>query len=339
MKFDELKQLKGFLSLVEVSTKISMESESVLYPFFRMRDTMLPYYTMPTYSEYSKNHAHKYVIVEINGDSVLVLFKRISIMTTKYCRLIGTPISLNGNGWNELEVLKVLKENALVNQVWFTADDEHRLNRVGIEKEDDTPVDYDYFSIVKFRRDYTNRGKWKSKRGVNKAINGGIYMARAESKDLDKMLDLDERWIDFKESIKHNVEGKKRFQNIIKALQDNINDEHIYAYNLWFKDVLLGTIIFLSTHDSGTLIQVVNKSLDRARNEDILDGLDDREYVEDMLKHIGGLLTYFSLIELSNLGIFDSYCAGGRDNKILEYKKIMNDGCIEYFKSSKFGLG
>jgi hypothetical protein len=340
IQFDKLKTLKGFLSLVEVGTKINMDSEYVLYPFYRVKGIMLPYYTMPTYSEYSGNHAHKYTIVDINGDIVLILFKRISIMTTKYCRLIGTPISLNGNYYNELEVLKVLKNNELVNQVWLTDYDEAKLMEADIVRDGMQPVDYDYFTLVKKRLEYVSRGKWRSKRGVNKAINGGIYMSKAKTEDLDKMLELDERWINFKENVaKHNVEGKKRFKNIINALRKNIDDEHIYAYNLWFKDVLIGTIIFLSTHRSNVVIQVVNKSLDRARNEDILDRLgEDRGYVEDMLKHIGGLLTYFSIMELDNIDVDVSYCAGGRDDKILEYKKIMNDGNIRYFKSEKFGL-
>lgn len=340
IQFDKLKQLKGFLSLVDVSTKINIDSKSVLYPFYTLKNTMPPYYSMPTYSQYSGNHAHKYVIVEIDNDEVLILFKRISIMTTKYCRLIGIPTSLSGNTENEIKVLNILKENGLINQVWFTKDEESRLNTVGINKADVNPVDYDYFSVIDSRVQHISRSKWKSKRGINKAITGGIHMSKAKIEDLDKMVDLDERWINFKENcVKHNVEGKKRFKNIIGALRKNIDDNNIYAYNLWFKDIIIGTIIFLSTHKSDVVIQVVNKSLDRARNEDILNGLgSDREYVENMLKHIGGLLTYFSIMELNKIGISESYCAGGRDKKILEYKKIMNDDCVEYFKSETFGL-
>lgn len=346
INIDELKDKKGRNVLLDLGHIFDLNSEVIINRFFKVlmkrygTEGMYPYFLNPLYRHYLKDNRFKYIIIELENDYVMVSIKYVRMFNVKYVRLIGLPISLNNIEENEDRVLNILIENKMIDEIYFRYAEAEKVvlkmkipNQKGIKGRD-------YYSIVEERFKYLDRGKWRSKHRINICNkNPNIVFRKAIIQDIPKMRDLDYRWREWKKRKNESISDIKLFEGIFKSLEEDINNDKILAYNLFYKDILLGMIIFFKVLDGDYVHQVVNKTMYHTiYTDEIFKGLDDYDinFIKKILNDVGQIMFYYSLKELKNLGIKAAYCAGYYTMKSLGvYKGILNDRCIKYFRTEK----
>lgn len=289
---------------------------------------------------YQKQTKIRMLLVEMeDGDVVYCYMKNVTIYPAIYIILMGRPISSHGNTGNEDKVLVELCQYKHI--VGFEAIQEEidYLNSTNlIEHFEIKPPYYDeYYIHTKSRfEDYLNLGKWRSKYSINKLKSNSDFVFRQfRNEDYEKNVKLVELWKSShnKKVTKFNVtfETKSYFDILNKVNEGKLLDEYL-IYNLFYKEELVGCIIFLVVKVGDIKISYQEHNINLSRkfeNENQLN-IDN-----NFFKNIGNIMFYLTTEDLIKKGIEYSYCQGVKfwsKQKSGEYKKRLNDRTIEFSK-------
>lgn len=334
IKYDEL----AAPDLLEKFKKVKQGDKDIIEKFYALRVNELgvrgcyPYSLNYMYNEMNGNHAHRYAIIEKDGDEIFVAIKKVDMFNIKYNRLIGLPISKQGDRYIEKVITAQLMNNGFISEVYIRED---YLEDVFVADAYDTTIaDEDFYTHIPTKFKEIDRSKFRSKHRINKCNRNELVEFRALTPhDITsvKMLHADWKKLKADESSLH---GGRLFNNFIKNFNGYTVDENMLIYGLFYDDILLAFTVLAKTND-GYCYQLINQSYNR-KNEPYDMGRLDNNQVGDLTKiltDIGQIFYYYYIKELNNkefIGVTAAGTAGSK--KLLTYKRNMNSNSIKYYK-------
>lgn len=292
---------------------------------------------------YQKQTKIRMLLVQMDdGDVVYCYMKNVTIYPAIYIILMGKPISSNGNVNNEDMVLMELCRykhivgfEGIQEEIDYINSVDNNLNLFDFEIK---PTYYEEYYIHTKSRfyDYLNLGKWRAKYSINKIKSNPDFVFRPfENEDYEKNLKLVESWKSShnKKVTKFNVTFEtKSYTDILNSVHNGKMLDKYLIYNLFYKDELIGCIIYLIVEvgDIKISYQEHNINLSRKFEDENQLNIDN-----NFFKNIGNIMFYLTTEDLIKNGIEYSYCQGVKfwsKQKSGEYKKRLNDKTIEFSK-------
>ena len=176
-------------------------------------DRMYSFQLSPIYNHMSKNHAHKYFIVEFESDTVMVCIKNLSFFADKYLRLQIYPKSLSNDTTNEKIVFDKLSQIEEFHMLWVNESDSHLY--------EDNPkyrvrsVDTNYYDEIKPRWSEINKPKWLTRRKINRfLIDDTFELKKATIQDSKSIIECLDTWTESKKNDLHNKAFMKFFKEL-----------------------------------------------------------------------------------------------------------------------------
>lgn len=278
-----------------------------------------PYYNQILYCKLSSNGSMKYKIFEINDDKVLVLYKDIKLITTKFIRLTGYPISLNGIQENEDEIYTLLCQEDNIKEIFIN---EYELHRIDKTRNDLEVCDYDFYSLIPLRMKEIDKSKWRSKYRINQ-FRKDIEFRLATKEDYHPIMQLHNDW----KSNKKDVRSKKLFNGFFKQFNNLIEQEIVYV--LTYKGAIIGFTVLDEINNHTRHMPIQQYYTVHFAPKELLD-----DKSESLFRHIGQIFYYFMVKELHELGCVYLSVAGSANLKdsLIEFKSRIHKSNITYYK-------
>jgi hypothetical protein len=316
MKLSELEQIKTVDDFYKASTKLTFKDKGLVELFLIKRVHalgpygMYPYFLHPLFNELTGNFRSRFIIVENGYDKVLILFKYVFVMTTKYIRLFGFPISLNDVDDNAITVLDILQRNNIVKQI------------ISIFGEETEYSDSDFFCDINESWKHMNRSVWRSAHDINKVNKlGELTFKVADDSDKENMLALFELW----KANKQDLSYPKFAPSLIKQL----NTKGIIGTCLYFNGVLISYNIYYEQFDGTSLYAAVQNSIAKIDIEKFTQ-LDETKYT--LRKFVGDVAFYKNIEYFSGTKVRYIYAAGeSHVNSLVENKSKLYPNRIKYY--------
>jgi hypothetical protein len=208
---------------------------------------LLPFgLSSPKYYKLTNLNLVKYVILLVNSEDVLVLFKAITLYYTQYIRLLGFPKTKTNNLKLELATLNLLRQDPLVREIQAYEDDFQAHN---------IPVGGDYtvdFIVDIEKVTPTLNGAYRSKNRINKNKEHFTYRDATPNDILDILI-LTKEWMDYKS--KKEYVANSMFK-VIENHPDILFSKDFITQVLYYDDILFGYSVFSKV--SKCLYQYVN---------------------------------------------------------------------------------
>lgn len=331
IKFDEIKSIPSgkkeiFHSYGNSDIQTFLEFYNLRYQRYRERFIVESRFLWQMYQE--KQSKIRILLVRMeDGDLVYTYVKNVTIYPAIYLILMGKPLSKSSNVENEE---KVLLELCRYGHVKGFEGIKEEVESVSSKLFDfDKPHFEEYYIGTCDRfNNYLNKGSWRSKYSINKVIaNMDFKFREFQTQDYQQNKELVELW----KSTSH--QGKVKFEtksylDIIEYVMNNENQDRYLIYNLFYKERLIGCIMFIVIRELGISYQEHNINLSRYLQNDC-------ELDNGIKGNIGNIMFYLTTRDLINKGIEYSYCQGIRfwnRKKSGEYKIRLNDRMIEFWK-------
>lgn len=338
----QLRNIKGFRSILFYCINIRKASSKDLTPFYQLRVDRLgsfgmpPYYLFPLYQKYEKNSAYFYLIILIESDRILILLKNVHIAKGQYVRMIGKPISIQNNQSHEDEIIEVLINNKLINQIFFVHREAEDIASYDLEFEKKIR-DRDYFSYIRFRFQEIDKARYKSRNIINKIkLNNDIEFRNTTSKDIANIKNLDLMWKNYKQKGNERIITPKFLDNLL----NDIKNKKIISYVYYYKKRLCGVEFLLSVMNDTQLLNVAARSIGRAEiPKNYFEKTEKRDPFINVLKRKTVYqMFYFMLKSLKDSTYRNIYSAGGGGLKkgVMLYKEYLNHNSIDYLSTIVF---
>lgn len=319
MRFSELQKIKTQKELFKKSEVMRIERlplyECYLQKYIDQDGCwgVEPYYMDTTYVATTGNFRFRFIEVEVNGDTVGVFFKYISMFGTVYIRLFREPISLSGNKENEALILATLYANNLFEKVVVP-------HFYAFDKSTHKPFDNDYFNNVEERCAHVSKSKFKSKHGINKLKSEYGITLKVNEYDVTQIMDLNNKWWELKNQ---TAEKDTLVEGLIK-LQSQCDKIYILTWEYESKPI---AVTMLADRHNGFCCSIqVNKNL--SKTEHIKD--------EYLCCRLGHLVHYDTMMFCKEKGFKYAYISGDIGYMYLrEYKSSNYNYVIDYYTLDK----
>lgn len=306
---------------------IRLKDRNILLEFLGKDDKTkaYPYYLNPSYLELNSNGPYKYTVIDLeDGDKVLACIKDIKMFSTKYWRILGYPISLNGNRENEDKVYNHLANLENVRCIWLN---EYQLDRVGKTVEDFKGwVDNDFCSIIEDRLKYVSTSKYRSKNRLN-IYKDKLNYRLATLEDKAALMDIREGWLKEKKDNKKSVSGTRLFKSLFRdyeRLIDENSPDRLMV--LTYENVILGYTI-INDMGNGYYHQIAINNLKVTTYKG------DNEDIKKVLTSIGRVMYYYIIKDLANRnGKVLTHTGSIRGEGLFNFKKNLCEVDIKYYE-------
>lgn len=284
---------------------------------------------------YQKQSKIRILLVQMDDEDVVYCYvKNVTIYPAIYLILMGVPVSQTGNTDNEQQVLRELcKYN-------------HVKGFEGIQEEIDSLESKELFSInppyyeeyyidTQERFDnYLGKGHFRAKYSINKLKSDSEFIFRKfEPQDYEQNQALVDLWKSSKIVEKKGIQFEtKSYTDILNSIYNNKLQDEYLIYNLFYKEKLIGCLMFLILNVSDVKISYQEHNLNLSR---LFETNNELNLDIGFYKNIGNIMFYLTTEDLINRGIKFSYCQGvkfWKRQKSGEYKKRLNDRTIEFSK-------
>lgn len=339
ISFEQLENMKSYEELKRETSSISIKEDSIFRPFYRALEkklgidsTFVLFYS-PQRREHERLGIYRYIIVEKDGDLILLLLKFVNMFKIRYLRLDMLPISIKGDDSNEREVLKVLLENGLIGRVCFVEWEEEVIKEMGLSKGGVLVSDF-YTNIEERYNDRVLNNKWKSKEGINGILkNERVEFRKIEEKDLEKVKKLYNAWED----------PGYYCQKFRAGMMEKLLVEDVFAYGLFVDEEPVMVRVYLRTIDDEVMRDEINISYAMCRKEDMNYPEETVELIERLRNRWAAIFSYFITKEFFERGIKFCFEGGAVSEKekdvsgVWEHKKLHCTGRIIHYKSEYIG--
>lgn len=297
----------------------------------------------PLRFKYHKNRSMElFVIVQsADGDQVLCILKYVHIFKIIYYRLEGFPISVNAVKENEVKVVQKLMEKKFIDCIIYDDEDKEIIEgRLGLKQYRIWGLNY--YCHLDERWNKIDKGKWRSKNGVNKVRKNSDFVFR-EIKNLDakNMKEMWKFWVqDMGE--RESVFYKQMYTSVFNSFGKMSlfkEKDLLIGHCVYYKDLLLAMSMYMRW-DNGKIYQFVNFNFAKLKyDRDIYAGMskEDIDILEYERKHVGMQIFYYSLKQLRENSIGKVLYVGDCDynSKLSEYKKSITPEVI-YLRQTEF---
>jgi hypothetical protein len=291
-------------------------------------DMMYSFQISPIYNHMSKNHAHKYFIVDFEDDSVMVCLKNLSFFDARYLRLQIYPKSLTNDTKNEKIVFDKLSKINEFHMMWVNESYAHLYK--DIPKYRKRILDCNYYDEIKPRWEEINKPRWLKRRKINRFLKDGTFcLKKATSSDSDSIIQCLDTWKETKKSDLHNKAFINFFKENYEWVINNPNIEVLiftYSENLVCKDKVLGCSI-IGKFGNESYQTMLEFSLTSRTNE--LDEYSDKRY-KTFLQGSAQIMNYFHIKYFyeNKLSKYLTYAGStskkAKKHKDLNYSKVEN---------------
>jgi len=332
MKLKELQQVDNSEFYEELITIDTWQKETIEKFFKKQVERVGLFGSYPYLLNYFYNELAikktKYIVIEIGNDRVILFFKKVSIFTAQYWRLVYYPISLENIRKNEEKVLKTLIDKKTIKQIHYIEQDRGKVDKIIDGQEQH--IDYDFFVDLIKKEKEIDRAKFKSKHAINLCEkNKDFYCRTATIEDRDKILELHEYWKSQKTKVSKGI-----FNAFWKRFDENIENDNLIFLVYGYKNMLLGFSVFIRVMDKFSYEMIAqNHSIKKTT---YTKEVENDKILKRILAEIGQVMFYFSLKKLISVGVKANYCAGSHDNDkgLLNFKKHFFGDCINYYRKT-----
>jgi hypothetical protein len=283
-------------------------------------DRMYSFQMSPIYNHMSKNHAHKYFIVEFESDSVIVCIKNLSFFADKYLRLQIYPKSLSNDTNNEKIVFDKLSQIEEFHMMWINESDVHLYENN--PKYRTRVVDTNYYDEIKPRWIDLNSPKWLRRRKIKRFFDDSKFnLKKATSQDSKSIIECLDAWAESKKNDLHNKAFMKFFKENYEWVINNPDIEVlIFTYSEYAvcKDKVLGCSI-IGKFGNESYQTMLEFSLTNRTND--IDEYSDKRY-KTFLQGSAQIMNYFHIkyFHDNNLAKYLTY-AGTTSTKAKKHKE------------------
>lgn len=319
MTLEKFNKLDAF-SHFKQQKLVSIENKSELMSFYSLKyNEQSPVFFMcwPDYASLISDTSHRYIVIEIDNDSVLVVFGIVQIKAIKQIRIIDTPISKLNNSENVSIILKHLLSLPFVKIVFRQSDLLPEFNNYDrLETYDD--YYYDYAS-------HNYNSTFRSKFGINKLLKDEKFSYKFINgtdfpiQDLQIIRNL---WKEDMILSGHDISTKSD-RDFIKIITSKYSK--LWVSLLYYDDKIVSAQIFLFT-DLNYANCLYTLGIGRRFSE-------HAGNLRLLLSNISRIQNYFGKMLLNSKNISYNYIAGCRRNEkgLLRHKQQITDGHIVFY--------
>lgn len=320
MKLCDFEKLKTIADFANQKT-LTHDNWSELYPFYKNvynKHVSALFESYPLYNTLTKSNKYRYIIVEVGDDRVLVVYKVIHILKTHQIRTVNEPISIKNNKKNEFTIIGKLKKLPFVKMLF----NETCKKLVRSEK---TEIYNDYFYDFS-KRDYMDKSKFRSKRGLNKLEADDKFSVNVyHSLPYNKISHLREQWIIGMEKFLGHKVAPTSTKNLINIVETGHDD--LIILTLEYDGMIVNVQVMLKT-DFGYAYSLYINHMGRTAKQ-----FRDNHNLYILLSNMQDIQNYYTRKILSEYGIDYLYIAGARptEKRLLAHKETVTDGVLKYF--------
>lgn len=273
----------------------------------------------PGYAKAITSPSLKYKIFKVNGDEVLVIFKQINMFEVHYKRLLGTPISKNGDRRIEIALFKKLSQIEDVTEIQLL---EQNAKDFGIPFSSAT-LNGAEFTVNPKEVLETMNGKYRQRYYINKYKDDLEYRDVQES-DFLNIINLLQDWMNYKDG-SEGVHSKPIYKNIIKNPYKYLMEDYLTKV-IYYQGKLFAFSVYSVTSDK--VFQITN----------IVSTFNDN-FPHNLIKGGNRIVYYYAMHEfkdknaISYMGSIDLK-SNVFKNKLLVYKTYDNVHRVKFKKSS-----
>jgi len=285
------------------------------------------------YQTICKDNARKFLIVNIENDSVIIPLKRVQMFKYIYNRLDGFPISLSDNRENEYLILKEISKNQLAKKIDVTEEESKLLIEWGFsnfEKRESC----DYYSNIPNNFLIIDKNKWRTKKGINRMLkmpnltfkvlkNEGALDYENVLKDKEDINKLNLGWEKYKKEINKIPKGWIRLEKSM-AKYSYWNDNFTVCYLFKYKDIPVAYVVYIII-DNKVCYQIINKTVGRSLYDNINFLENEKLEFEEVRKRIPAFVHYITVKDMHQRGVLHGFFGGWSSSNGRVYKKSMND--------------
>lgn len=267
----------------------------------------------------SDNNLHKFMIINFDGDSVMVCMKLVNMFKYVYLRVQIYPCSLNGIKANELIVYNKLKELDAFEKMWVSTFD-----KSGWDYKTRI-LDLNFYDKIDTRWVEINSPKWLKKRKINRFLTDNTFgLHKASTDDYDSTIACLNVWCDGKDKL-HNIKIINNIKNNYEWLINNENIEFLLAK---YRGDVIGAAIFgkFGGNSYQSIFKFSHTSRTNAANED-----DDPRYCVYLHKS-AQIMNYFHIKYFKkNTTVEYLTYAGSTSTSLKKYKQKNYSDVIKYY--------
>jgi hypothetical protein len=283
-------------------------------------DIMYSFQLSPIYNHMSKNHAHKYFIIDFGSDTVMVCIKNLSFFADKYLRLQMYPKSLSGDTTNEKIVFDKLSEIEEFHMMWINESDSHLYENN--PKYRTRVVDNNYYDEIGTRWIDLNSPKWLRRRKIKRFFDDDFFrLKKATINHYDSIIECLDTWTESKKNDLHNKAFIKFFKENYQWVITNPDIEvllFVYSDHPKNDDKVLGCSI-IGKFGNISYQTMLEFSLTNRTND--IDEYSDKRY-KTFLQGSAQIMNYFHIqyFQDNKLSKYLSY-AGTTSTKAKKHKE------------------
>jgi hypothetical protein len=303
------KELQDATDPSTVTNTITFDDKETIDKYYNSIDQIYPYYMNWAHNVIATHWQVRFAEVELNGDTVLFAYKRVSFFAVKYLRILFYPISINGNTDNELAVYDQLIRHEDVTEI-LTREPQGKV------------VDQDFYIDATEKFNEINTSKYRSKHRINILKNDPQFNVRlATPDDKGRVMSLLDHWQEHKGK---DYSGAV-FKGFRKRYDQLVIHPNIKIWVMTYYGIILGVYVYINTTHNN-YYQIINVALNRKNAPDI-----QGDVVNKILSDSSQIHIYFTLEQWHN-DIGTLTFAGGRIPSLLAYKKRVYKNSVKYYR-------
>lgn len=274
------------------------------------------YHCLPTLNRIVNDGKFRFLLVDVKGDTVLVVYKIIQILKTKQIRVFDTPISKSNNDTSVNTIIEVLKTKPFVRFVFsefvdvFNKDEAKRL------------IEYDNYYYTR-EKVYENTPKAKlKKRGILDLVenkNFKICVSNSVNKnDATKIRKDFNQYLDETRK-KKSISDDKEFLKLATS-----NDKRIKCISIYYKGDIVYCSVFYVLKD----LRVAYKLYDmQSRHYDH----EDEVLNKTMQKNMTEKMKYIAFKYLQDVDVVYILGCMPNEHRLIKHKEMKCEGKIKYY--------
>lgn len=267
----------------------------------------------------------KWIIVKLNDDAILVVYKTFQFMSRDMMHVFDKPISRNRSASHEQMVIDRLRLTGFASFIFKEKYSKLYQN----VKPKSTYDDYYYDLAVDENERFSNR-KWLKNARINKIVSyGSDYSFKVV--DGCSMKGMKNEFLECRRiwwegmGLESKDAGRRHIKNAM-----SLNEEHIVNFCLFYKNSLIAYSTEIVHFDKHYSVCIFLSHVGRSKDEIVkeMPGINKR-----ILSNLDDCIRYTSGTWLLNNGIKREYCLGYRpsEKRLKNHKEATTAGAIRYY--------